>query len=272
MRIGDFGGVKAPDLTSLKEAVKYEPLRGKVRLLINTPTLDSQVSHEYTISLLKTVILLTKYDIPVVLGKPQNSCFVDLSRNLFVSQFMEGDFTHLLQIDSDMGWDAEDILKMLLKDKEFIAGIGRKKLEKEEYAGIEKVDENGTIIGELAESEETVLIKMKMIGGALTLHKRSVFEKLIAKYPELKATLGTTPGHSFYKCEYHPEAYQTEDYYFCSLCESAGIDVWCYPNMNIDHYEGRKNYRGNFFKYLKSLKNKPSTSLRIDRQYANQNG
>ena len=272
MRIGDFGGVKAPDLTDLKNTVKYESLRGKVCLLINTPTLDSKVTHEYAISLVETVLLLTMLDIPVVIGKPQNSCFIDLSRNLFAAQFLEGEYTHLLQIDSDMGWEAEDILKMLLKDKEFIAGIGRKKLEKEEYAGLECVDENGTVKGELGKTQEDVLVKMRMIGGAITLQKRSVFEKLIEKYPSMKTVLGTTPGYSFYKCEYHHEAYQTEDYYFCSLCQSAGIDVWCYPNMNVDHYEGRKNYRGNYFKYLKGLKEK---SLRIgllpeiERQYNN---
>ena len=243
--------------------VKYEPLRGKVCLLVCTPTLDNKVGFDYTISMLETLTELNKLDIPVVMGKPNNSCFIDLSRNLFAAQFMAGPYTHLLQIDSDMSWKSTDILNILLKDKEFIGGIGRKKLENEEYAGIHYTDENGTIKGELGKTEEEVLIKMKFIGGAFTLHKKSVFEKLIERYPSLKTVLGTMPGHAFYKCEYHTEAYQTEDYYFCSLCESAGIDVWCYPNIDMGH-EGRKNYKGNYFKYLKGLK-----IPEVKRQYAN---
>ena len=196
MRINDFGGVKAPDITNLKNTVKYEPLRGKVCLLICTPSLDGKVNFDYTTSLLQTVIELSKLDIPVVIGKPNNSCFIDLARNLFVSQFMAGPFTHLLQIDSDMSWKPEDVLNLLIKDKEFIAGIGRKKLDNEEYAGMDYSDESGNVIGELGETEEDVLVKMKYIGGAFTLHKKSVFEKLQKKFVSLKAMLGTTKGHA----------------------------------------------------------------------------
>jgi hypothetical protein len=40
--------------------------------------------------------------------------------------------------------------------------------------------------------------------------------------------------------------------------------------MNIDHYEGRKNYRGNFFKFLKNIKKNEENKIpEIVRQYVN---
>ena len=254
MKINDFGGVTAPDLTSMKELAKYNSLRDKgISILFCTPTLDGQVSIDFTTSLIQSIDLLNKLGIPVIVGKSNNSCFIDLSRNLFAAQFMKCKCSHLWQVDSDMSWNPEAILDMLLKDKEFIAGIGRKKTDKEEYAGINYTDENGTILGETGETEEDVLIRMKMIGGAFTLHKRSVFDKLAKKFTSLKAMLGTTEGYSFYSCNYYKHAFCTEDYSFCALCEQAGIKIWCMPNIDMGH-KGYTNYAGNHFKYLKGLK------------------
>jgi len=239
----DFGGVKAPDL-------KYEALRGKVSVLIGTPTLDNKCSMDYTTSLLQSCIRLHELDIPFFFSKTLNSCFVDLSRNLIATQFMSSKCTHLWQIDSDMSWNPEAPLDMLLKQKEFIAGIGRKKTDETQFAGVNYTDENGTIKGELGETEEDTLIKMKYIGGAFTILTRSVFEKLQTTYPNLKSDGAGKGGYSYWQCEYNPSAWHTEDYVFSSLCEGAGVDVWCYPNIDMGH-QGHKNYEGNWFKHLK---------------------
>lgn len=251
MRINHAGGVKSPGIFK----GKYDSLRGKgYSILLCTPTLDGNVRVEYTTSLVKTIIALGSLGIPVTIAKNTNSCFVDLSRNLFVAQFMAGDYSHLLQIDSDMSWNETAVLDMLMRDKEFISGIGRKKLDAEEYAGINHTNENGTVIGELGDTEEDVLISMKYIGGAFTLQKRSMFQTLINRWGRThKAMLGTTEGYSFYQCRYYDSAFMTEDYYFCDLCERSGIDVWCYANIDMGHH-GTRNYQGNFFKYLKGLK------------------
>lgn len=254
MRIGDFGGVKPPDLARLKETVRYEPLRGKVSLLIGTPTLDNQCSMDYTTSLIESCIMLRELDIPFFFAKTLNSCFVDLSRNLLVTKFMQSKCTHLWQIDSDMSWNPEAPLEMLLKEKEFIAGIGRKKLDDIEFAG-ELMSLDGQPIGEAGEKEEDVIIKMQHIGGAFTMQTRSVFEKIQKRHPEIKSDGAGKNGYAYYQCEYTEGQWKTEDYYFSDLCLSVGIPVWCYPNIDMGH-EGQKNYKGNYFKHLKGRKNR----------------
>lgn len=238
----------------LRASGKYDSLRGKgYSILIMTPSRDGKCSMAYSKSLAQTCIILNALDIDVVIGETNNSCFVHHSRNLAANEFLRSNHTHLLQIDDDMSWNPECVLEMLLKDKEFIAGIGRKKSIDVEFAGVNFTDENGIPIGEAGEKETDSIIKMLYIGGAFTLHKKSVFQKLIRK-----VTHCSPVGFIFYKDEYTQQNWQTEDYYFAQLCRENDIDVWCYPNIDMGHL-GNHDYKGNFFTHLKSLKKDEKT-------------
>ena len=205
----------------------------------------------YAASLAETVKLLNDHGIAVAIAKSDNSCFIDLSRNLFIQRLMKeiNTYTHLLQIDDDMSWSPSSILEMLLKDKEFIAGLGRKKTMEMQFAG-EMVVEDGQPIGEIGDCEETTIIKMERVGGAFTLMKKSAIEKLIEKFPDHK---NEGLGYTFYRLEYDKKGLITEDYYFCRLLKKAGIDIWCYPNVTMGHL-GSFDYKGNYFDYLKKCK------------------
>jgi len=249
LRINHAGGVKPSG--------KFNDLKG-IKVLIATPTRDRTCGTDFATSRQATIDLFSKYGITGYTLPYENSCYVDFARNKFVSEFMKTDCTHLLQADSDMSWEPEDIIKMLTYDKEFIAGIGRKKTDEMEFAGVNYTDSMGTIEGQTGEKEEDVLIRMKYIGSALTLHKRSVFEKLAFNFPTLRTK--ATDGHYFYHSEYTADDWKTEDYVFCSLCEKVGIEIWCYPNIDMGHY-GMKNYAGNWFKHLKSLPKAPDYTI-----------
>lgn len=251
MRINhSIGGVKSSNAD----------LPGGISIFLCTPALDGQCSIEYAASLAETAAVFSKLNIPIIINRSNNSCFVDLSRNLFVSLFMESECTHLLQIDSDMSWKPESIIRMLKKDREFIGAVGRKKLENEEYAGINFTDHLGNVMGQTGEREEDVLIEMQYMGGAFTLQKRSVFEKLDEKYPEYRTEGTGKNGHYFYHCQYNEKAWHTEDYVFCHLCRNAGVQIWAYADVTLGH-RGTKNYEGNFFNYLKALPPAPKVKL-----------
>ena len=230
---------------------KYEPLKG-LGILLCTPSLDGKCSMHYAASLSETVKILSDKGVAVAIAKSDNSCFVDLSRNLFIQRFdQEKAYTHLLQIDDDMSWSPDSVLEMLLKDKEFIAGVGRKKTMDEQYAA-EMIIEGGEPIGELGEKETDVLLKMKRVGGAFTLMKRSVVDKLKNNFPDHK---NESLGYTFYRLEYDEKGLITEDYYFCRLLDKCGIDIWCYPNVTMGHL-GNYDFKGNYFDFLKMCKEK----------------
>jgi len=144
-----------------------------------------------------------------------------------------------------MSWEPHVILDMLLFDKDFIAGIGRKKSLDVEFAGTPLTDETGGIVGQLGATQEDAIVKMKHIGGAFTLHTKAVFEKM------RNTSIQSNPvGFVFYKDEYDLITWKTEDYRFCEKCHEIGIDIWCYPNIKMGHL-GNYDYSGSYFDYLK---------------------
>lgn len=246
--------IGAGDKTSalLKEPetpLKYHGLKDKgYSILFSVGTKDKMVTYDFAISLAKTTKTMFDLGIPFVCVDANNSNFIDLTRNKAASLFLHSKCTHLLQIDSDMSWDVNDLLDMLLYDKEFIAAVGRKKIEDVEFCAIPMLDNDGDIMGQMGKTHEDVLIKMSVVGGAFTLIKHSVFEKLVKKNNLLCDGLGSdnVPGYAFYQCKYDAVGHRMEDYFFCDLCRAAGIDIWCYPNVTLGH-QGIKDYRGNYF-------------------------
>lgn len=223
------------------------------KLMIGCPTRDNRCSFDFMISMVQTCELMTKLGIDVVIAKAPNDCFVDLARNIIVDSFYTSDCTHLLFVDDDMSWQGDDVFKMLKKNKDLLVAVGRKKCEAIDYAAVEYVDKDGALIGELAEKEEDVLLRMKYAGAAFMLIKKSVIEKMYEEYHYYKCKQVGEGAYSLFRCEYTQEQFHTEDYMFCKLWERIGGEIWCYPNVTLGHL-GQKDYKGNYFDYLKSLK------------------
>jgi hypothetical protein len=231
------GEVKAPG--------KYDSLRERrLSILLMTPTLDAKCTIDYAKSLTQTCLALYAAGVEVTLGKTMNSCFVHHARNLNANTLLNTNHTHLLQIDSDMSWAPSVVLDMLLFKKQFIAAVGRKKSLNPEFAGVNYTDENGVPVGQIGDTKENSLVKMAYIGGAFTLHERSVFEDM-REFCDFSRAI----GYVFYKDEYSLQDWQTEDYTFSAKCKKAGVDIWCYPNVTLGHL-GNYDYEGNFFDHL----------------------
>ncbi|NBO87112.1 MAG: hypothetical protein EBV00_02995, partial [Burkholderiaceae bacterium] len=56
-----------------------------------------------------------------------NESLIQRGRNALAHQFMKTKCTHLLFIDADIKFDANDIIPMVLADKDIICGIYPKK-------------------------------------------------------------------------------------------------------------------------------------------------
>lgn len=251
MRINHGEGGKTPSqLNEPETPYKYHCLKDKgYSVLFSVGTKDKTVSYGFAISLAQTTKTMFDLGIPFVSVDANNSNFTDLTRNKAASLFLHSKCTHLLQIDADMEWNVCDLLDMFLYDKEFIAAVGRKKTDEIEFCALPVLDEDGDVIGQTGETEKDVLIKMSLVGGAFTLIKHSVFEKLVEKNKDLACHgvgAGQFPGYAFYQCKYTLVGHRMEDYFFCDLCTKAGINIWCYPNVTLGH-QGIKDYKGNYF-------------------------
>lgn len=88
-----------------------------MKLLIATPTYDDRVTTQYMLSVLG---LLNTLNVDAT-WTPIRSTLVHVARNVFASQALEGDYTHLLFVDSDLEFQPSAVQRMLAFDQPLTA-------------------------------------------------------------------------------------------------------------------------------------------------------
>lgn len=91
---------------------KVEDLQ-KAKLFIACPMYGGQCAGMFTRSIADLTALCTKYGIPMRFYFLFNESLVTRARNYCADEFVRSDCTHLMFIDSDIGFDANDVIAML---------------------------------------------------------------------------------------------------------------------------------------------------------------
>lgn len=205
-----------------------------------------------------------------------NESLVQRARNYIVDEFLRSDFTHLMFIDSDIGFDARDVLGLLglqtqYPDKYDIITapypkktIAWEKVKKAADAGV--ADDNpfelerfvsdfvfNPVAGKTS-FELNEPVEVREAGTGFMLIPRTVLEKYRDAYPELaylpdhartEKFDGSREIHAYFDCIIDPETkrYLSEDYFFCRKAREAGMSVWMCPWMKINHV-GSYVFRG----------------------------
>jgi hypothetical protein len=190
-------------------------------LFIATPSYDEWLCMEYVSSLFETGIRLTQAGIGLYHSIAPGNPFLDLARNALVEKFLATDATDLLFVDSDVGWDAKVITRVMSHKQEIVGGLVPKR-----DANNDALYHSNAMTGRIQDG----LFECKELPTAFMRIKRSVFDKL--KKPWFK--IGSN------------EKDFGEDIYFCRRWMEAGGTMWIDSDINFTH-RGSKAWRGNFF-------------------------
>jgi hypothetical protein len=220
------------------------------KIMIAIPSYDAKIAVYGMFSLISAVILLERNGYKVVFWGQLGCCYLDQTRNHIVDKFLASDCSHLIMVDSDLSFDGDAIIKLLKADEQIVAAAyPYRSLEKEGFPISIKLDENRIPIG----NREKHLIECSFVPTGLMCIKRDVFDILKKEYPDLIDSSGELQffqtGILFAK-EGNKD-YYGEDVYFCEICKRAGIQIWCDPNINIDHI-GELHRKGNYDQYLRT--------------------
>src|ERR1700761_4738437 len=92
--------------------MKVEDLR-QCKVMIATPMYGGQCTGSFCKAMVDLTALLTHYQIPWVPYFLFNESLITRARNYCCATFMNSDCTHLMFIDSDIGFTARDVLYLL---------------------------------------------------------------------------------------------------------------------------------------------------------------
>jgi len=247
--------------------ISIEKLR-KRKIFVATPMYGGMCSGQYTKSTADLSKLAQSYGIEIEFFYLFNESLITRARNYCVDEFLRHErFTHLMFIDSDIGFNPDDVLTLASiaepeSDKQIVCGPYPKKCiswEKVKVA-VDKgfADENPQALSEYvgdyvfnpASENRTIAIDKPaevMEGGTgFMMIQRSAFEQYEKAYPEFHYLPdhvrsehfdGTREIMAYFDCVIDPKSkrYLSEDYMFCQWAREAGIKVWMAPWMRLTH-------------------------------------
>jgi hypothetical protein len=180
---------------------------------------------------------------------------------------MRSDYTHLMFIDSDIGFNPHDVLALSAlsdpeSDKDIVCGPYPKKViswEKIKRA-VDKgfADENpqnlakfvGDYVFNPADGQAEIALNEPVEvlegGTGFMMVQKKAFEKYRDAYPEFHYKPDHVRSENFdgqreimayFDCVIDPDArrYLSEDYMFCQWARKADIKVWMCPWMQLNH-------------------------------------
>ena len=249
--------------------VPIEKLRER-KLFVAAPMYGGQCAGMFTRSIADLSALCTHYGIQVRFYFLFNESLITRARNYCADEFLRSGDTHLMFIDSDIGFNAQDVIALLAIQSEnenddnydILAGPYPKKCiswEKiktavdkgfadedpqnlEKYVG-DYVFNPASGTGEIPLGEPVEVLET---GTGFMMIRRNTFEKFAEAYPEQLYT----PDHvrtehfdgnrqimAFFDTPICPDTnrYLSEDYMFCQWTRKAGMHVWLCPWMQLNH-------------------------------------
>ena len=251
--------------------IDLEALR-KRKLFVATPMYGGQCGGMYTRSICDLTALCVKYGIEVRSYFLFNESLITRARNYCVDEFLRSDAEHMLFIDSDIGFNPQDVIAMMALQTpespyDVIAGpypkkcITWEKIKQAVDAGVADEDPNrledfvGDFVFNPAVDENDPSTKSIRLdepaqvletGTGFMMIRRSTFDKYKMAYPQYsykpdhirtEAFDGSREIHAYFDCIIDPKTkrYLSEDYMFCQNVRNMGSKVWMCPWMHLQH-------------------------------------
>ncbi|MDB5415937.1 MAG: hypothetical protein JWR10_4272 [Rubritepida sp.] len=199
--------------------------------------------------LLETQRALIAFGLPLAVATVTNESLVTRARNSLVARFLASSASHLLFVDSDIGFGADAVLRLLGHGRPLIAGLYRSKTtEREDWVVTFPAGEDGGLPS-VRHDVTTGAVEAAGVGTGFLLIHRDVLTAMVQAHPETLHRTDEGPVHALFEAGIEPGAapgegrYLSEDYMFCARWRALGGEVWCDPAIVLEHH-GQTRLRG----------------------------
>lgn len=243
----------------------------KISLMLGLPAYGNTTTVGFNQSLIDLTFTLKKYNIEVVFNWIGNESLIPRARNNIANAFLHSDCTHLLFVDSDLTFNAEDIIKMItysVKEQKHLIGLpyAAKEIDwKRVIAAVQKgitAEELPHLVARIVANWDVNNLEfdggqpaqVNHLGTGLMLISKTVVEQLASAHPEWRYQLmsnekdhtGRTTAYDFFGIgpDENSGEYMSEDYSFCNAWSALGGKIWICP-WAITHHMGSYHYECN---------------------------
>jgi hypothetical protein len=216
-------------------------------------------------------------NIDITLQYMTHESLITRARNMLVKWFLDDPTnTHLLFIDADIEFKADDILKLLELDKDVIGMPYAKKELNWNYIQQQSVERNGRMSEELfkkiglsyilsclpGQDQSQPILEVQELGTGLLMIKREVIERMIKAYADSYAISDDMTRYNPNDIESRKywllfdtmlnmenRRYLSEDYAFCKKWRDIGGKIYIYtPVQTVHHGTYRYEYDSSVIK------------------------
>jgi hypothetical protein len=234
-------------------------------IFIATPCFGGLISQHYMQSILGLVQFAGQAGFDAALALLGHDSLITRSRNTLVTQFLNTPAaTHLLFIDADIAFEAEQVHHMLCFDRDFVAGIYPLKVIDWSDGAMKRAASAGEsfqaapllYVGALCAGDELEregrFSTGVYCGGGFMMLKRQVIERMIQSYPESRyksahaySNAKGEANYALFDCLIDKEtnAYVSEDFGFCQKWRDIGGKIWLDTEGKLTHI-GSYHFQG----------------------------
>ena len=246
-----FGAFK--EINGDQATIDLEQLR-KHNIFIATPCYGGMLTDQYFLSMFRLSQTLMQHGINFRITTLRNESLITRARNIITAMFLESECTHLFFVDSDIEFQAQDVLRALAYDKDIMAAAYPKKALPVQYAiNFKFLDDEKRRI-----RVENGAVEVLDASTGFFMIKRRVIEKMIQAHPELHYRNDSNIDPKFNKYCYSlfdtihdpdDNRYLSEDYTFCRRWQKLGGEIWLDPNTKLNHV-GSYTFEGDVSKII----------------------
>jgi hypothetical protein len=226
--------------------------------MVATPGFDGHITGIYSNSLLKLQQAFFQKQIPLTVKNILGDALITRARQNLLAHFMENkDATHLLFIDSDIGFEPSQVFRLLDYGADFTAAaypvknINWAKLAELAKAG--KPNLASAALDYVVEFDnpqevriERGFAKVRAAGTGFLMIRRQALQRMMEHYPDLRYTrdlvihdeLRDSPWrYALFNCLVDKAAgiYLSEDYSFCRRWTEMGGEIWLDLQSSLVH-------------------------------------
>lgn len=227
-------------------------------MVIGTPCYGGQITVSNFTSALRLRDYCGRNGIRMSFAMPWGDALVTRARQTIAAFFLEDpSATHLLYIDADISYQVDQVIRLLKFNKDVCAGLyplkryDWERVKKNALAGAENLESAGlSYVIHLKENYQTIdgFSRVDAAGTGFLLVKRTVFEAMAKRYPELKYKVpgpqGEKDHYAFFNCLIDEKGdYLSEDYSFCKRWTDMGGEIWADFQSRLNH-TGPEMFKG----------------------------